>query len=151
MNGEAETRRIITQLLDSQLFCVLTTNLEDSNFPYSSLVAFLSTEDLESIYFATSRKTTKFTNLVSDPKVCMFFDNRTNELEDVSNAVTATVLGDVEELEKESNKEILKLFVKKYPKLKEFVQDRRTAFLRINVNEYVVVHSFKKVLRLKFD
>ena len=113
MSSNSDIRKIVIELLDSQLFCVLTTNLEESNFPYSSLVAFLNSEDLESIYFVTSRNTTKFTNLISDPKVCIFFDNRTNELDDVSNAVTATVLGKVEELKKEDNNEILEKFIQK--------------------------------------
>jgi nitroimidazol reductase NimA-like FMN-containing flavoprotein (pyridoxamine 5'-phosphate oxidase superfamily) len=150
MNNESGTRKIISGLLDSQLFCVLTTNLEDSNFPYSSLIAFLNSDDLKYIYFVTSRKTTKFTNLLSDPKVCMFFDNRTNKLEDVKNTITATVLGKVEELDYKTNKKILQQFIQKYPQLKQFAEKSSTAFLRMSVDEYVVVHSFSKVLRLDF-
>ena len=150
MNKESETKKIISGLLNSQLFCVLTTNLEDSNFPYSSLIAFLNSNDFKYIYFATSRKTTKFANLLSDPKVCMFFDNRTNELEDVTNTITATVLGKVEELDNNTNKNILQQFIQKYPQLKQFVEKSSTAFLRMIVDEYVVVHSFSKVLRLDF-
>lgn len=149
MVNETETKRIISDLLDSQLFCVLTTNLEDTSFPYSSLIAFLNSDDLKYIYFATSRKTTKFSNLLSDPKICMFFDNRSNELEDVSNAITATVLGKVEELDKEKNERILNQLIQKYPQLEDFVKSASTAFLRMDVEEYVVVHSFFKVLRLK--
>lgn len=150
MANESETKNVIKDLLESQLFCVLTTNLARSNFPYSSLVAFLDSDDLRYLYFATSRKTTKFTNLLSDPKICMFFDNRSNELEDVTNAITATVLGKVEELDKEINKDLLQLFIHKYPQLKEFVENPNTAFVRMIVDEYVVVHSFRKVLRLDF-
>jgi nitroimidazol reductase NimA-like FMN-containing flavoprotein (pyridoxamine 5'-phosphate oxidase superfamily) len=151
MNGEAEIKRIISELLDSQLFCVLTTNLEGDKFPYSSLIAFLNTEDLKQIYFATSRNTTKFSNLISDPKICIFFDNRTNELGDVSRAITATVLGKVKEIDKNEEKDHVKDFIKKYPQLKKFVEDRRTAFCRIDVKKYVVVYNFHKVLRLEFD
>jgi nitroimidazol reductase NimA-like FMN-containing flavoprotein (pyridoxamine 5'-phosphate oxidase superfamily) len=151
MANELETKKIIGDLLESQLFCVLSTNLAESNFPYSSLIAFLVSDDFRYLYFATSRKTTKFTNLLSDPKVCLFFDNRSNELEDVTNATTATVLGKVEELTEEVNKEILQLFIKKYPQLKEFVEKPSTAFMQMIVDEYVIVHSFHKVLRLDFS
>jgi len=150
MVNESEIKKIIGDLLESQLFCVLSTNLVESSFPYSSLVAFLNSDDFRYLYFATSRKTTKFTNLLSDPKICMFFDNRSNELEDVSNATTATVLGKVEEIDKEINKDILQLFIHKYPQLKEFVEEPSTAFVRMIIDEYVVVHSFRKVLRLDF-
>jgi general stress protein 26 len=150
MENISETKKIIGDLLESQLFCVLTTNLAESNFPYSSLIAFLDSDDFKSLYFATSRKTTKFTNLLSDPKVCMFFDNRTNELDDVKNTITATVLGSVEELDKITKKNILEQFIQKYPQLKQFVKKSSTAFLRMIVDEYVVVHSFSKVLRLDF-
>ncbi len=149
MNKDSEVRKIISNLLESQLFCVLTTNLKDDNFPYSSLIAFLHSPNLHHIYFATSRKTTKFTNLLSDPKVCIFFDNRSNELDDVTNAVSATVLGQVEELNKKSETKTILEFIKKYPHLKEFIENTNTALLQIKVDEYVVVHSFEKVLRLK--
>ena len=150
MNDEAKTKTIIKNLLDSQLFCVLTTNLDESNFPYSSLIAFLNVDNLQQIFFATARETTKFTNLLSDSKVCIFFDNRTNEHEDVKNTISATVLGKVEEIKKEENKEILQKFIEKYPQLKVFANDRRTAFLRIDVKKYIVVYNFQKVLRLEF-
>ncbi|MFW9852627.1 MAG: pyridoxamine 5'-phosphate oxidase family protein, partial [Candidatus Thorarchaeota archaeon] len=127
MSTDLDTKMRINNLLESQLFCVLTTNLKDSNFPYSSLIAFFHTPDLKHIYFATSRKTTKFANLLSDPKVCIFFDNRSNELEDVIETVSATVLGKVEELNKEREIELISQFIDKYPQLKDFVQNIDTA------------------------
>lgn len=150
MNNELDVKDMIHSLLKSQLFCVLSTNLKEENYPYSSLIAFLDSDDFRYLYFATSRKTTKFTNLLSDPKVCMFFDNRSNDLEDVKNAITATVLGKVEELDKEINKDILHFFIQKYPQLKQFVEKSNTAFLRMIVDEYIVVYNFSKVLRLNF-
>jgi general stress protein 26 len=149
MNKDLENKKKIEGLLDSQLYCVLTTNLEHSNFPYSSLVAFLHSDNLKYIYFATSKNTTKFTNILSDPKVCLFFDNRSNELKDVTEAITATVLGKVEDRNKETDKECFSQFLDKYPQLTDFAKKSSTAFLRINVEEYIVVYSFQKVLRLK--
>jgi len=151
MNEQLDVKNMIHSLLESQLFCVLSTNLKEDNYPYSSLIAFLYSEDLKHIYFTTSRNTTKFTNLLSDPRVGIFFDNRSNNLEDVHGAITATVLGNVEELEKEKNKEIIEEFKTKYPQLKEFLIKRHTAFLRIRVESYVVVYEFKKVLRLEMN
>lgn len=148
MENDTEVRKRIEDLLRTQLFCVLSTNMKEDNFPYSSLIAFLHSDDLAYIYFTTARNTTKFTNLLSDPRVGLFFDNRSNNLEDVTGAVTATVLGKVEELEKEKNSIIVESFNTKYPQLKEFLSSNKTAFLRIEVEKYVVVYEFKRVLRL---
>lgn len=151
MNENLDVRKMIHSLLESQLFCVLSTNLKEDNYPYSSLIAFLYSEDLKYIYFTTSRNTTKFTNLLSNPRVGIFFDNRSNNLKDVTGAITATVLGKAEELDKDKNKEIINDFKSKYPQLEEFLTMEYTAFLRIKVERYVVVYEFKKVLRLEMD
>ncbi len=150
MSEDSEAREMIRNLLQSQLFCVLSTNLKEGNFPYSSLIAFLHSDDLSAIYFTTARNTTKFTNLLSDPRVGIFFDNRTNNLDDVQGAITATVLGKVEELDKENNKEIISEFKNKYPRLTEFIDSDKTAFLKIQIERYVIVYEFQKVLRLIF-
>ena len=102
-------------------------------------------------FFTTARNTTKFTNLLSDPRVGIFFDNRSNNLEDVTGAITATVLGKAEELDKEKNDEIIRNFNLKYPQLKEFLASDKTAFIRIKVERYVVVYEFKRVLRLEMN
>lgn len=149
MEKERETKALIKELLNKQLFCVLSTKLREGNYPYSSLIGYQVSEDLKQFFFITSRNTTKFTNLLSEPNACIFVDNRSNHEEDVLNAKTVTILGIVEEIEKEPNKEIIEKFKLKYPQIKEFIDQPSTALLRFNVKQYIVVYEFQKVLRLE--
>ena len=149
MEDKDKTTQIIKNLLKEQLFSVLSTKMQEESTPYSSLIGYLYSDDLRHIYFVTSRNTTKFTNLLSDPVACIFVDNRSNHEDDVLKATTATILGDVEEIEKETFREITEQLEKKYPQLEEFINKENTALLRLNVKQYVVVFEFQKVLRLE--
>jgi len=57
----SKLKRNLRKLLRSQLLAVLST--QNQGQPYASLVAFASSDDLKSLYFATSRSTRKYANL----------------------------------------------------------------------------------------
>jgi heme iron utilization protein len=77
--------------LTSQPLAVLSTH--QAGQPYSNLIAFAATPDLESIFFATTRATRKFANLMADPRVALLIDNRANQEADFAEAAALTVLG----------------------------------------------------------
>ena len=81
----------IRDLVASQRLAVLST--EEQGQPYSNLMAFVSSEDLTFILFATTRSTRKYNNLRNEPRVSILIDNRRNEVIDFSEARAVTVLG----------------------------------------------------------
>jgi len=149
MKNPSRLKRLLKDLFSSQPLAVLAT--QSNGQPYGNLVAFVATEDLRSLLFATARGTRKFTNITTDPRVAMVMDSRTNQRVDFQRAIAVTATGMVEEVEDEGKNQLLKLYLSKHPHLKRFVTSSRCAFLRVNVNAYVVVRRFQKVVTLPME
>ena len=142
---EQATARL-KELLSSQLFCVLAT--QDRGQPYGNLVAFVATDDLSGLVFATSRGTRKYSNMASDPRVAMVMDSRSNQQSDIRDGVVATALGTVEEVEGDDRETLVGLYVAKHPHLEEFVSSPECALLRVKIDRYYLVSHFQDVVEL---
>jgi hypothetical protein len=81
----------------------------------------------------------------------MVMDSRTNQRVDFQRAVAVTATGAVEEVEGKEKNQLLKVYLSKHPHLKRFVTSPRCTLLRVNVNTYVVVRRFQKVVALFMD
>jgi heme iron utilization protein len=83
MGENAESiEETLRALFRTQRLAVLST--QGSGQPYASLVAFVASDDLQYLYFATARTTRKYHHLDVDPRVAMLMDNRSNLESDVS-------------------------------------------------------------------
>ena len=146
MNPE-KLRHNIQQLLASQRLAVLSTS--DKGSPYASLVAFSFSSDLRCIYFATTRATRKYANLMSQPRVAFLIDSRTNQVEDFHRAAAVTVLGRCEEVTEKEKQHAAGLYIERHPYLKEFVEAPTTAFFSVPVEMYIYVSHFQEVFELR--
>ena len=136
----------LKELLYSQMLGVIATDMQ--GIPYTSLVAYYSTDDLKNVIFATSRNTKKFQNLMNNSNISLLIDNRENQPSDIYNAITAIALGKAEEIKE--NKEYFKnLFIKKHPTLNEFINSPDCRLLKINVDKYKFVSNFKNVINIE--
>jgi nitroimidazol reductase NimA-like FMN-containing flavoprotein (pyridoxamine 5'-phosphate oxidase superfamily) len=149
MKKPSHLQRLLKDLFSSQPLAVLAT--QSNGQPYGNLVAFAATEDLKGLLFATARRTRKFSNITTDPRVAMVMDSRTNQRVDFQKAVAITATGMVEEVAGSEKNQLLKLYLLKHPHLKRFVTSRRCALLKMNVNSYVVVRRFQRVVALSMD
>jgi len=149
LKNASQLKRLLKDLFSSQPLAVLATQFNGQ--PYGNLVAFTATEALKSKLFATVRNTRKFANITTDPRVAMVMDSRTNQRVDFRRAVAVTATGIVEEVEGSEKNQLLKLYLLKHPHLKRFVTSPRCALLKVNVNSYVVVRRFQKVVGLSMD
>ena len=84
-----QLRQKIADLLSKEKLAVLAS--WDGKQPYNTLVAFIFTEDLKSILFATREDTQKYQNIAKYPYVSLLIDNRTNDKKDFKDAVALTV------------------------------------------------------------
>ena len=139
-------RKEIGALVESQLLAVLSTHRDGQ--PYANLVAFVTSEDLAEIYFATARSTRKFTNIRQDNRIAMLIDNRSNQSTDFHEAAAVTVVGSVVELEGKGKDEVDKKYIAKHPCLEEFLKAPTTALLRVAVSRYIMVTRFREVFEL---
>lgn len=146
MKDESHLRTVLTELFTSQQLAVLAT--QGGGQPYSSLVAFAATDDLRHLLFATTRTTRKYANLSGESRVAMLVDNRSNQDSDFHNAVAATAIGRVEEVEDHEKERLLGFYLNKHPYLEEFVTAPTCALLRVRVERYYLVSRFQNVMEL---
>lgn len=132
----------LKELFKSQMLGVIATDMNGT--PYTSLVAYYSTDDLKNVIFATLKNTKKFQNLMKNSNISFLIDNRENQPSDIYNAITVTALGKAEEIKE--NKEYFKnLFIKKHPDLIKFINSPDCKLLKIKVDKYKFVSNFQNV------
>jgi len=138
-----KVKRDLKKLLQSQPLAVLAT--QNRGQPYASLIAFASSDDLKSLYFATTRSTRKYANLSRDSRVAVLVDNRSNKASDFRWAMAATATGKAKEVNARKRKKALELFLAKHPHLREFVHSPTCALCEIRVQTFFVVTRFQHV------
>lgn len=143
MTDQPLLRKEIKSLIQNQLPAVLST-LQDGQ-PYDSLVAFTANEDLSKIYFATSRSSRKFINMVQDNRIALLIDNRSNQQEDFQSAPAITVIGSVQESEGEDRDKTEKLHLFRHPYFEEFFRAPSTTLMYVHVLRHIMVTHFQEV------
>jgi general stress protein 26 len=118
--------------------------------PYTNLVAFALSEGLGNIFFATRRDSTKFLNLLNNPCVSIFFDNRKNLSSDIYNAKTVSAEAEAKDVKRDKEK-FKKLILDRHPELRGFLNEPDCDLFRLEVKKYYYVDNFdnKKIITLK--
>jgi len=140
----ASLRDTLRSLLTSQKLAVLAS-YGDSQ-PYCSLMAFAVSEDLKYLLVATKRGTHKYRNMQNHPRVSLLIDNRRNQVDDFQQAVAVTVLATAAELEPEEREQALDIYLFKHPYMRSFCLAPDCALLKLTVQRYLVVSSFRSFL-----
>ncbi len=146
MEKTSQLRKFLKDLFSSQRLAVLAT--QSRGRPYGNLVAFMATDDLKHLLFATTRATRKFTNISRNPRIAMVVDNRSNQESDFHQAAAVTATGVVKEIEGPEKEPFQRLYLSKHPYLKEFVSSPTCALLKVEVETYTIVNRFQNVMEL---
>jgi len=146
LENARKLKRVVKNLFESQRLGVLATYGEGQ--PYSSLVAFAATNDLNYLVFATTRATRKYANLSAESRVALLVDNRSNQDSDFHSAMAVTALGDAEEVKESERNRFLRLYLAKHPYLEEFANSPTCALLKVSVDRYYMVNRFQNVMEL---
>ena len=144
MEKAEDIQKELRDLFATQSLAVLATHNEEQ--PYASLVAFVATEDLKHIYFATPKTTRKFANLTADGRVAILVNNSTNQNADFHQAIAVTAVGDAEEITGSDREQQLLHYLAKHPYLEEFAKSPTCALVRVTARSYYLVKNFQKVL-----
>jgi nitroimidazol reductase NimA-like FMN-containing flavoprotein (pyridoxamine 5'-phosphate oxidase superfamily) len=139
--------QLVLELLKQQPLGVLGTNHQ--GHPYASLVAFVTTEDAHSVFFATTRATRKYHNLSKDEQIALLIDNRHNQSSGFYQTAAVTAYGRALEVDPAERAEVASLYLVKHPQLKSFVLSPSTALFRITVESYHLVVRFQHVTEFR--
>jgi len=146
MDESDRIKTTIRDLMASQKLAVLST--QNHGQPYASLVAFVATDNLRQILFATARTTRKFSNLQADSRVAMLIDSRTNQDSDFHQAIAVTATGQAEELKGANIDKYVAMYLAKHPHLEAFIKAPTCAMIQVQVNCYYLVSRFQHVMEL---
>ena len=149
MKREDRILKTIESLFMEQTLGVLATQKQGE--PWGSLIAFASSENLKSIFFATPTFTRKYFNLTRDSRVALVIDNRENRPADFSEAIAVTASGNASILKSPRRKEAERIFLLKHPYLTSFVKSPTCAMIEITVDRYNLVDRFQEVVELQLD
>lgn len=136
MSDSGDLHRVVRSVLASQRFCVLAT--QGLGQPYGSLVAFAEADGLKHLVFATNRVTRKFSNLMSEPRVALVIDSRSNSDADLKNAIAVTALGLARETAGAERERLVQVYLAKHPGLAGFIGSPEVAICAVAVGEYVI-------------
>jgi len=143
-----ESKGLLRKIVGTQRFAVLAT-LKNQQ-PYSNLVAFAVSDDLRHIIFATSRNTQKYRNILSNDKVALLIDNRSNSQADLTEALAITALGIASELKGERNGELVQSYLDRHRSLADFLKRQDTAVISVVVTDYILAR-FDRAERIRVD
>lgn len=144
---EREMQGTISALLESQQLAVLSTQRDGQ--PYSSLMAFAYSADLQNIVVATGKSTRKHQNIVHDSRVSLLVDNRSNSEADFHAAMALTIVGKAEHLQDAEQSEYQQLYLGRHPYLEKFLSAPTTALVKIKVYHYLLVSRFQNVMEYR--
>lgn len=142
---EKNIKEKLKELLLNQRFAVIAT--QEKNEPYTNLVSFLADFDSNKIYFPTLKNSKKYENISANSSISILIDNRSNNPEDIKNALAVTAVGKSKDLD---DIRIVDIFLKKHPYLKDFVKSNNCVLIQIDIEKYIVVNNFKNVNILNF-
>ncbi len=142
-----EIEKLLSSTMTHQRFAVLAT--QDEVAPYTNLIAYSFTAELDAIFFLTPRKTKKYENILAKSGVSVFINTLSNQAEDIKSAVGISVTGTASEIDNEIKEKYLKEYLERHPYLTGFAWDTDNALIRVDVILYTVVQNFNRVE--KFD
>lgn len=114
--------------------------------PYTSLVAYALTPDARGLLFATPKKTTKYRNILRNRRVSLMIDTRSNSPRGYLESEALTVIGEARVLRKGAKQQAMAdLFIRKHPRLREFVRAGSTALILVSINRIMHAGRFQTV------
>ncbi|MBD3157991.1 MAG: pyridoxamine 5'-phosphate oxidase family protein [Candidatus Lokiarchaeota archaeon] len=143
MEISEETQKRLKSLFDSQLNAALATSKDGK--PYCCLVSFFVTDDFRYLLFATKRARLKYEQMDANPSVALLIENTKNQPDDVTEAISVSVIGTAEDIEEPNKSVYADRLAERHPKLRQFVHSEDTAIMRVVIEKMYVVTNFESV------
>ena len=142
--GHVSLRERLEGLCGSEMSAVLAT--DGGGQPYTSLVSFAISPDLEGLIFATPKATSKYKNIVKNPRVSVLIDNRRYAGDDIMRGEAVTILGVAKTVRRGKRwQELARTLVEKNPVLSGFINAPTTALIYVEASRYIHVGRFQAV------
>lgn len=142
--GNTDVKVRLKYLNEKERYAVLATDSDGQ--PFTSLIAYALTKNLKGVIFATPKNTSKYKNILKNPRISVLIDSRIESGGDYLSTESVTIIGAAHVLRKGKRwSEYLSVFVKKHPKLSSFAKSSTTAIILIDAAHYIHVDSFQSI------
>jgi len=142
--GNVSLRERLVELDRSEMSAVLAT--DGGGQPYTSLVSFALSPDLKGLIFATPKATSKYENMINNPRVSVLIDNRMNAGNNLLRGEAITILGTAKTIRRGKRwQEVARILVEKNPALSDFINAPTTALIYVEAVRYIHVGRFQTV------
>jgi len=143
-SGTASVAQRLREINSTERHAVLAT---DSNGqPYTSLVAYAMTPDMRKVVFATPKDTAKYRNILSNNKVALLIDTRSNTNRSYMKSEAVTIIGTARPVRRGKKwDELTRILLKKHLALKDFIEAKTTAIIVVEAVQCFHTSSFQKV------
>lgn len=140
--GNTDVKARLKYLNEKERYAVLATDSDGQ--PFTSLIAYALTDDLKGVIFATPKNTSKYKNILQNPRVSVLIDSRFKSGCDYLNTESVTIIGIAHPLRKGRKRtELSSILMKKHSKLSTFIKSSTTALILIGVAHYIHVGNFQ--------
>lgn len=143
------TLAVIAAILHEQRTGVLCTCR--MNIPLCSQMAFAVGNDMRSLFVITPRRSTKYSNMQSNPNVSFLVSTARNNPADPETAKALTVTAHATELDGERRLWAAELFSQRHPALADFASSPESAVMELHVSSYMLVSNFQDTTRIRLD
>ena len=137
----------IHRLLNQQLQCVLATI--NGACPMQHMMAYSFSPDLSRIYLATYKNTRKFSNMVSNPIVSVFWDNRSGSVQDHLDGYSLTANGHATLLADNDQSRAREAILSRNATLKDLLNHPDSRLFEVVVDEYQWTTGYNRVFRFR--
>ena len=142
--SEQQIESEIKELCFKQPFAVLATR--GVGQPYTSLISFAASSDLQYLVFSTPTQTRKYSQIITDNRVSLLIDNRSQQPESINLISAITVTGKARPLEKEEEVEQWsRLLIDKHSYLDKFFKAPTSSLILVRAVRYFYVRRFQEV------
>ncbi|TFG14671.1 hypothetical protein EU537_03100 [Candidatus Thorarchaeota archaeon] len=149
MTIDESLRSTVSNVFSNQRIAVLGVSKNDD--PYSCLVAFVVTDDLRYVIFATMRARKKYRYMQANPRVTLMIDDREHKPTDYTNTTSIAVVGTAQEVDGTKRSDYAQLLLNKHPTLTDFVESEDSAIMEVKIEDMYVVDNFESLRKISFD
>ena len=125
----------VEEILRENSLCVLCTDGE--SIPHCSLMTYMPSDDLKSLYMISIQESKKYKNLSSNPDVSVLIDTRQRiSYQKDKKIISVTFEGHYEPIEQKEIEQIKASFVKEHIELDEIIKSPGVAIFGIKLKSF---------------
>jgi nitroimidazol reductase NimA-like FMN-containing flavoprotein (pyridoxamine 5'-phosphate oxidase superfamily) len=144
-----EAKDLVRKLFSTQNYGVLAT--QHDGHPYTTLVAFVATDDHRSLLFVTKSSTSKYVHIKHNPYISLLIDNRQNNPKDIKHATVVTVLGEAKEISTPNKKKYVAVYLSKHPHLESFLKAPTSVLIELIIKKIIIVTKFQQIVEWNIE